>query len=115
MSDAFIRDKRETALKFLRGFVEGAHYYKTHPEETVQIAAAHLKTTDLDMLRQAWKVFAERLIPKKPFPTIEDIQLTIQEVGTQNPAAKNATPERFLDSSLMQEIDQSGFIDRLYR
>lgn len=115
MSDVFIRDKRETALKFLRGFVEGAHYYKTHPEETVQIAAAHLKTTDLDMLRQAWKVFAERLIPKKPFPTIEDIQLTIQEVGTQNPAAKNATPEQFLDSSLMQEIDRSGFIDRLYR
>jgi hypothetical protein len=36
-------------------------------------------------------------------------------MATQNPAAKNAMPERFIDSSLMEEIDRSGFIDRLYR
>lgn len=79
-------------MKFLRAMVEGAHYYKTQPERSVQIAAAHLKTTDLNMLRQAWKVFSERLIPRKPFATAEDIQLTIQEVATQNPAARNAAP-----------------------
>jgi len=115
MPELFIRDKRETALKFLRGYVEGVHYYKTHPEESVRIVAAHLKTNDLDMLRQGWKVFTERLIPMKPFSSIKDIQLIIQEMATQNPAAKNAMPERFIDSSLMEEIDRSGFIDRLYR
>jgi ABC-type nitrate/sulfonate/bicarbonate transport system substrate-binding protein len=115
MPELFIRDKRETALKFLRGYVEGVHYYKTHPEESVRIVAAHLKTNDLDMLRQGWKVFTERLIPMKPYSSIKDIQLIIQEMATQNPAAKNALPERFIDSSLMEEIDRSGFIDRLYR
>lgn len=115
MTEVFIRDNRETALKFLRGFIEGVHYYKTHPEESVQITAAHLKTTDLDMLRQGWKVFAERLMPMKPFPAAADMQLIIQEVATKNPAAKNAAPEQFIDSSLMEEIDRSGFIDRLYR
>jgi hypothetical protein len=115
MPELFIRDKRETALKFLRGYVEGVHYYKTHPEESVRIVAAHLKTNDLDMLRQGWKVFTERLIPMKPYSSIKDIQLIIQEMATQNPAAKNAMPERFIDSSLMEEIDRSGFIDRLYR
>jgi ABC-type nitrate/sulfonate/bicarbonate transport system substrate-binding protein len=115
MPESFIRDNRETALLFLRGYVEGIHYYKTHPEESVRIVAAHLKTTDLDMLRQGWKVFAERLIPMKPYSTPKDMQMIIQELATQNPAAKNAIPERFIDSSLIEEIDRSGFIDRLYR
>jgi hypothetical protein len=43
------------------------------------------------------------------------MQMIIQELATQNPAAKNAIPERFIDSSLIEEIDRSGFIDRLYR
>jgi ABC-type nitrate/sulfonate/bicarbonate transport system substrate-binding protein len=115
MPELFIRDKRETALKFLRGYVEGVHYYKTHPEESVRIVAAHLKTNDLDMLRQGWKVFAERLIPMKPYSSVKDMQLVIQELATQNPAANNAAPERFIDSTLIEEIDRSGFIDRLYR
>lgn len=111
MTEAFIRDNRETALKFPRGVVEAAHYYKTHPEQSVQIVAAHLKTTDFDMVCQAGRYFAERLISRKPFPTIEDIQLTIQKVPTQNSAAKNIPPDRFIDSSLMEEINRSG----LYR
>ncbi|HEY7165680.1 MAG TPA: ABC transporter substrate-binding protein [Candidatus Binatia bacterium] len=115
MPESFIREKRETALKFLRAYVEGVHYYKTHPEESVRIIAAHLKTSDLDMLRQGWKVFTERLIPMKPYSSIKDIQLIVQEMATQNPAAKNAMAERFIDSSLIEEIDRSGFIDRLYR
>jgi len=115
MPEGFIRDKRETALRFLRGYVEGIHYYKTHPEESVRIIAAHLKTNDLDMLRQGWKVFTERLIPTKPYSTAKDIQMIIQEIATQNPAAKNAAADRFIDSSLIEEIDRSGFIDRLYR
>jgi len=115
MPELFIQDKRETALKFLRGYVEGVHYYKTHPEESVRIVAAHLKTNDLDMLRQGWKVFTERLIPMKPYSSVKDMQLIIQELATQNPAAKNAVPERFIDSTLIEEIDRSGFIDRLYR
>lgn len=67
------------------------------------------------MLREGWKVFTQRLIPAKPFSSPKDIQLIIQEMATQNPAARNAMPERFIDSSLIEEIDRSGFIDRLYR
>src|ERR1044071_760349 len=115
MQELFIREKRETALKFLRGYVEGIHYYKTHPEESARIVAAHLKTNDLDMLRQGWKVFTERLIPMKPYSMPKDIQMIIQEVATQNPAAKNAVADRFIDSSLVEEIDRSGSNDRLYR
>ena len=95
--------------------MEGIHYYKTHPEESARIVAAHLKTNDLDMLRQGWKVFTERLIPMKPYSMPKDIQMIIQEVATQNPAAKNAVADRFIDSSLVEEIDRSGSIDRLYR
>lgn len=115
MMEGFIRDQRETALNFVRAFAEGIHYYKNNREEVVRVAASYLKTSDLDMLRQAWQVFAERLIPMKPYPSVKGIQLVIGEVASRNPAARSATPEQFIDATLMEEIDRSGFIDRLYR
>jgi hypothetical protein len=34
----------------------------------------------------------------------------IQELEKQNPKAKGAKPEEFLDSRLIKELDQSGFV-----
>lgn len=115
MSEGFIRDHGETALNFVRAFVEGIHYFKNHREETIRVAATYLRTTDLDALRQGWQIFAERLIPEKPYPSVKGMQLVINEVASRNPAARNATPEQFLDTRLIEQVDRSGFIDRLYR
>ena len=43
------------------------------------------------------------------------MELVIKEVATKNPLARNRTPEQFVDTSLIEEIGRSGFIDRLYR
>ena len=37
------------------------------------------------------------------------------QVASRNPQARGAKPEDFVDTRLLKEIDDSGFIDRLYR
>jgi hypothetical protein len=41
--------------------------------------------------------------------------LALEEIGEKNPAAKNAKPEQFIDISFVKELDESGYIDSLYR
>jgi len=36
-------------------------------------------------------------------------------IAEREPKAKNAKPEQFVDFSFIKELDQSGFIDSLYR
>jgi NitT/TauT family transport system substrate-binding protein len=115
MPESFIRDQRETGLKFLRAIIEGVHYFKTHREESVKAAAVYLRSADIDAISYSWQVHAERLVPAKLYPSVKGMQLVIREVAQRNSAAATMTPEQLFDTSLLDEIDRSGFIDRLYR
>lgn len=95
--------------------VDGVHYYKTHQEEAVSITAKNLKSADIDAVRSAVKVFAETVMPQKPYVTEESARPILDEVAFRVPAVKGAPLERFADNRLLQEIDNSGFIDQLYR
>ena len=115
MTEEFIRNRRELALQFMRALIEGIRYFKTQREETIKVAADYLKTRDLDAVGFSWQVHAERLVPARPYPSAKGMQLVIKEVASQNPLARNRTAEQFFDTSLIEEVDRSGFIDRLYR
>ena len=82
MTERFIRDQEKTAIAFLRAYVEGLHYFKTHPEESSQVAAAMLRTTDLDALRQSWKVY-ERITSAKPYPSSKGLEPVIRLVAVR--------------------------------
>jgi len=51
----------------------------------------------------------------KPYPSIGGARLALEQTGEKNPAARTARPEQFMDVSLVKELDESGYIDRLYR
>jgi hypothetical protein len=51
----------------------------------------------------------------KPYPAKEYFALPIQEVGRKDPRVLKESAERFADGSLIKELDDSGFIDKLTR
>ncbi|MDZ4344401.1 MAG: hypothetical protein U1E51_18425 [Candidatus Binatia bacterium] len=40
--------------------------------------------------------------------------LDVVKVGESQPAALKAKPEQFVDHSLLQKIERSGFMEKLY-
>ncbi|MET0586211.1 MAG: hypothetical protein ABW099_15140 [Candidatus Binatia bacterium] len=42
------------------------------------------------------------------------VETVLGFVEKDNPKAKSADPKSFVDDSLLREIDQSGFIKKLY-
>jgi hypothetical protein len=52
---------------------------------------------------------------RKPYPALGGVQLALEEIGERNPAAKSARPEQFIDTSFVKELDDSGYIDALYK
>jgi NitT/TauT family transport system substrate-binding protein len=115
MTENFIRDQRETALNFLRALCEGVHYFKMRREESVRVAAKYLKSANSEAISYSWQVHAERLLPAKLYPTTKGMLVVIREVAQRHPAAASISPDQLFDTSLIEEIDRSGFIDRLYQ
>ena len=43
------------------------------------------------------------------------VRTILEALAAGNPAARAAKPEDFVDMRFVKELDDSGFIDRLYR
>jgi hypothetical protein len=46
---------------------------------------------------------------------VEGFKTILADLSERGPAAKHANPKDFIDVSLLEELDRSGFIDALYR
>jgi NitT/TauT family transport system substrate-binding protein len=112
---ALIKSKPDLVRDFMRAYVEGIHYAKTHRNETLEILAKYLRTDDRDVLEETYESIMVTLVPEKPYPTLKGIQIMIRELGAKEPAARAARPEQFVDLTFVKELDSSGFVDRLYK
>jgi NitT/TauT family transport system substrate-binding protein len=111
---SYIREKRDTVQKFTRALLEGIHVYKTQKEFSKKVIAKYVKTNDNDALEDSYQFFS-RLVPQKPYPSLEAVKEALAELGERDAKARAARPEEFVDMSLIKEFDDSGFIDGLYK
>ena len=106
--------KRDIARRFLKSYVEAVHMVKTNPEVSKRAFAKYRQTKDEKRIEDAYQALRE-IIKPKPYPSIEGFKTIIKDASDRIPAAKAANPKDFIDVSLLEELDKSGFIDALYR
>jgi len=109
----FIDKNRDTVRRFVKAMIEAVHFYKTHKEESLAVVAKNLKTNDRAALEESYQEFAVKLHPRKPYPTLEGMALILDTQRTKN-TPTSVRAEDFVDMSFVKELDDSGFIDKLY-
>jgi NitT/TauT family transport system substrate-binding protein len=112
---SLIKSKPDLVRDFMRAYIEGIQYAKTHRKETFEILTKYLRTEDKEVLEDTYESIVLTLVPEKPYPTLKGIQIILRELGAKDPLARSAKPEQFVDLSIMNELDSSGFIDRIYK
>ena len=60
-------------------------------------------------------VMHESFYPKKQYPSLEGLKTVLEDIAERDPRVKTAKPEQFVDFTFIRELDQSGFIDGLYK
>lgn len=113
MREAFLRDHPDVAKHVLEAVVDGMHYYKTHQGQVAQIAGQHLQSTDTDALQQAVATFSD-MTPETPLFTESSLDPVLQDAARQIPSLQGATMAPFVDNSIVQDLQQSGFVDQIY-
>jgi hypothetical protein len=114
-SQSFLAQKRGSAMRFMRAFVEGIHYYKTRKKESMNIIAKYMRTSDMEAVAATYDYFAHKIVPKKPYPSTKGTKALLDLLAKDRPEATRVSPERFVNVTLLKELDESGFIDRLYQ
>ncbi|MBI1993488.1 MAG: ABC transporter substrate-binding protein [Deltaproteobacteria bacterium] len=113
----FIKEHPDTVRKYVKAHVEAVHRTWTDKEAGVRALAKYMgRGVDRDILeKSAQGILTESLLPKKQYPSLKGLQTVLDEIAGRDPRAKTAKPEQFVDFSFIKELDQSGYLDSLYK
>lgn len=112
--ESTIKAKRPMVAKIARAITEAIHYVKTDKEGTKAILSRNLKIADPEGLERTYRTYAA-VVPETPYPDPAGIKTLLDDMAPRNPKAAAADAKAFVDLSLVQELEASGFIKQLYR
>lgn len=112
---AFVRDHRPVVEAFFKGFLEGVAFAKQNRPESIRLIKEFMRLGDQDEAEDAYQVIIQEVQPRKPYPLKEGVETVLRNIENTVPKAKTARAEDLIDDSFVRRLDQSGFIDNLYR
>lgn len=110
----FVEQNDRTVRAFMKSIVEGIYFYKTQKTKSMAIMKKYIRIGEPDAIEAGYD-FTAKETQRKPYVSLTGMKVAIDDLATTNPAAMKLKPEQFVDSRFVTELDQSGFIDSLYR
>ena len=112
----FIREGPDIVRRYVKSQIEAVHRIKTDREMAKRVLAKYLGPQDKEILEKRYDyISVDERLPPKQYPTLEGIKNILDPLAETDPKAKTAKPEDFVDIRFIKELDESGFIDELYK
>ena len=114
---SFVRDNPETVRRYVKSHLEAIHLMKTDRETGIKVLAKYLgQIKDREILLKTYDgAVPDNKFPRKQYPSIAGLQMALDLLAEENAKAKTAKPEDFVDVRFIKELDDSGYIDGLYK
>lgn len=113
----FLKERPDIVRRYVKSHVEAVHRIWTDKETTIRVLGKYMGGgIERDILEKSRdNILTEALLPKKQYPSLEGLKTVLDDIAERDPRAKTAKPEQFADFSFIRELDQSGYIDSLYK
>jgi ABC-type nitrate/sulfonate/bicarbonate transport system substrate-binding protein len=111
---SYIQANRDVVVRFMKAYLEGIYVFKTNKEVALNVLKKYTRLDDMSLVQVAYDEMSQRLIRRVPYPDREGIQTIIDQLAKTRPQMKNLNPGDFIDPSILKEIEDSGFIKKLY-
>jgi ABC-type nitrate/sulfonate/bicarbonate transport system substrate-binding protein len=108
---AYATANPDIMLAFARAYCRGVARFKADRELAVKAYQKYLKLDDIPVLEDTWEQFRNYLdLP--PVVTRAGLQNAIEAAAETVPLAKGTSPDRYVDPTFVQQLDQGGFFKK---
>ena len=111
---SYIKANRDIVVRFMKAYLEGIYVFKTNKEVALNVLKKYTRLDDLSLVQVSYDEMSQRLIRRVPYPEAEGIQTIIDQLAKTRPQMKNLNPNDFIDPTILKEIEDSGFVKKLY-
>lgn len=108
---SYLQKERPIVLNFMKAFVEGMKISREKPDAVVASLMKHLRIPQ-DVAIGAYRSFVN-VWEEVPYVRAESVQAILDFLPRDQ--VKGITPDKYIDNSLVSELESSGFIKNFYR
>jgi ABC-type nitrate/sulfonate/bicarbonate transport system substrate-binding protein len=113
-ANAVLQKSRPQVVRFLRGYMEGIQYLKSHKDESLNIFSKYVRNPDLGIMAYLYEEISTRVEPGLR-PQSDAVRALLELAALDFPQARRLNEKDNWDLSLIDEIQKSGFLEQLYK
>lgn len=112
----FVEKNPGLVERFLKGMIEGIHFFKTQPDRSIKILQErYLREGQMNYAQAAYTYHTMvKVLEPKLYPTMAAISNVYEEAKRQDIDATRINPMELWDLHHLRRIDDSGFANGLY-
>ncbi|HEY1373275.1 MAG TPA: ABC transporter substrate-binding protein [Candidatus Binatia bacterium] len=111
---SIVQKDRDMVLSYVKAHLEGTALFKRDKEFGKKVIRKTLRVTDEELVNESYDLFAGAYL-RTPYPNVAGMKVSFEYVAATRPEVWNHKPEEFVDASIVEELDKSGFIKKLYQ
>jgi len=115
---SFVKSHPEEVRQLTKGLVDAIHFFLTRKQKTLEILKEHatpiLKLQSDEEVETLYDEWA-RSLERKPYPNLEAISNVFKLAVRRDPEIAGYNPLALWDTHFVRELDDSGYIDKLYQ
>jgi NitT/TauT family transport system substrate-binding protein len=103
-----IKSDRGAVVRFMRAYVEAIHYFRTNKPGTVRILQKHMRGLTEEHIGMWYDDYRDTLKPL-PYPEEDGLVAELEQIN----APRTSGPAHYVNTTILDEIKNSGFVERL--
>lgn len=111
---SYVKSHRDTVMRVIKTFVEGLRYYREHRDFVLKVTADFAKNRDPAVLSTTYDTVT-RYQDRVPYVNMKGIEFMLKTLALRDPRAKTFDPANVVDSSFVDELEKSGFVDSVWK
>jgi NitT/TauT family transport system substrate-binding protein len=110
----FVAAQPEVTERYLKALIKAIQAFKTERESSVDIIMHYGRIDDRAVAEETWAYYRELLNDDLSI-TPRAVENNLRLLAEQRPDALSARPEQFLDTSFIERIRASGYVEQVRR
>ena len=110
---AYLESNRPAVVGIVKASIEAMARWKKDAAFTKGVIQKYLESSDPQFTDVGYSAYAP-LWPQAPYPSTDGMQKVIEEVAAQNAKAKDLKVDSLIDTSVVKDLEDSGFIKQIY-
>ncbi len=111
---SYVAEHPDVVERYLKALIRGVHVFKTNKDLAVDAIMRYGRLDDRALAEETWAYYLDKLnddLAASP----RGIENSLKLIADEKPEARNRRPEEFLDTSFVDRIKASGYIEQVKR